>query len=227
MIQFLGIRRVVWFNERKVSFRGTHFKDSKSEMTKFLYVKNITYTVKNNLNKTDDCLLKDISKGTKYEIVRCSKDDEISCSHVTQEAFINLYNKFAVSRSLSQISKRHLDFSPDCILRGAYINQTLVAVHAYTYSKNSSVVRLLFSAADPEQYVTSAARSRMGRINRFFHYEDMLYFKNKGYSCYDFGGFAKDTEDKGLAGINSFKLGFGGYIAAIENYQFRFFKLFR
>lgn len=41
------------------------------------------------------------------------------------------------------------------------------------------------------------------------HYEDMLWLKGQGYTCYDWGGYATDPA---LESINAFKRGFGGEV---------------
>lgn len=48
----------------------------------------------------------------------------------------------------------------------------------------------------------------IARVNRALHYEDMIFFKNLGFKCYDFGGIAYQTKDKDKSGINAFKMAF-------------------
>jgi len=65
----------------------------------------------------------------------------------------------------------------------------------------------------------------VGRANRFLHYEDIRYFKEHGYETYDLGGYAKDTQDPKLQGINVFKESFGGTIVEQYNYYSPLYKL--
>jgi hypothetical protein len=48
--------------------------------------------------------------------------------------------------------------------------------------------------------------------------KDILHFKNLGFKTFDFGGYAKDTVDEGLKGINNYKLMFGGKPVPCINY---------
>ena len=48
--------------------------------------------------------------------------------------------------------------------------------------------------------------------------KDIFYFKEKGFKIYDFGGFAKDTNDESLKGINNYKLLFGGKVVPCTDY---------
>lgn len=223
MIQHLGkVKKVIWFNERKISFVGTHFKDAKVEMSKLLYKKSASYTLVNDLNLGDEVILTNMDKGTKYEVKRSIKEGEVKIEKVSLEIFIEVYNRFAETKGLNIISHDMMNFDPEIIIRGAYLSNSLAAAHAYTYSKELGIVRLLYSVTEPRMYEDAELRSKIGRTNRFLHYDDMRYFKKQGYTTYDFGGFAKDTQDKGLLGINKFKSGFGGEITRLTNYQLWF-----
>ena len=50
-----------------------------------------------------------------------------------------------------------------------------------------------------------------GKLNKWFHYKDMLNFKLNGIRCYDFGGISTKDKDS-MNGIDKFKYGFGGDI---------------
>ena len=47
----------------------------------------------------------------------------------------------------------------------------------------------------------------IGRSNKRLHWEDMLYFKNKGFTTYDWGGISSFDNPNG---IDTFKLSFSG-----------------
>ncbi|MEI2749887.1 MAG: hypothetical protein V9E88_14145 [Ferruginibacter sp.] len=48
----------------------------------------------------------------------------------------------------------------------------------------------------------------IGMANKLLTAKDIGYFKEQGYKMMDFGGYAENTEDKSLKGINDFKLSF-------------------
>ena len=58
----------------------------------------------------------------------------------------------------------------------------------------------------------------MGRANRFLHLEAIKLFKKDGYSLYDLGGYAKNTTDPVMIGINKFKDSFGGRLLEESHY---------
>jgi lipid II:glycine glycyltransferase (peptidoglycan interpeptide bridge formation enzyme) len=61
-------------------------------------------------------------------------------------------------------------------------------------------------------------RRLVGYFNKRLHWEDMKYFKNLGYSVYDWGGFSHKQDDKVLMGINAFKKSFGGVEREVVTY---------
>jgi lipid II:glycine glycyltransferase (peptidoglycan interpeptide bridge formation enzyme) len=56
-----------------------------------------------------------------------------------------------------------------------------------------------------------------GRLNRFLHWHDIRFFKNKGLLVYDLGGWYHGSDDKKKLAINAFKAEFGGVVAREYN----------
>lgn len=94
----------------------------------------------------------------------------------------------------------------------AYIEGKPVAYHGYV--TGDGIARLLYSVSVFRGCEDNALRNAIGRANRLLHYEDMLRFKELGYTVYDWGGYATDPA---LENINSFKAGFGGSLASRYN----------
>ncbi len=81
-------------------------------------------------------------------------------------------------------------------------------------------VRLLHSASKIYSITDEPSEKAMiGRANRLLHFSDMQRFKELGYEIYDFGGYAHQTNDNMLIGINNFKDSFGGQLVEESNYQ--------
>ncbi|MDY0404838.1 hypothetical protein P5G51_004970 [Virgibacillus sp. 179-BFC.A HS] len=53
-------------------------------------------------------------------------------------------------------------------------------------------------------------KAEIGRANRYLHWKDILFFKQKGYRTHDFLGLSSDGDNKPYQNINQFKKGFGG-----------------
>ena len=95
-------------------------------------------------------------------------------------------------------------------------NGVLLAAHSYILDKEIGIVRHLHSAT--KRLDENYDRNLIGRANKYLTVTDIFYFKENGFKTFDFGGFAKDTENESLKGINNFKLQFGGDLVDCINY---------
>ncbi|HOW08747.1 MAG TPA: hypothetical protein PLX08_02990 [Bacteroidales bacterium] len=168
-------------------------------------------------------LLESFNKETQYEI-RKSQNDGILCK-VSDDLseFTLFYNEFAKEKNMSkQISSTELKkYGEAFILRNAYsTNGTLLVSHSYIADWSIKRVRILTSSSKiHNNNLDRADRKLIGRANRLLHYEDMIFFRNLGYLIYDFGGYAYETQDQSLQGINRFKDHFGGELVEESNYE--------
>ena len=76
--------------------------------------------------------------------------------------------------------------------------------HSYIYDENSC--RLTFSCSEFRAASSKEEKQSFARANKLLHWEDMLYFIDKGLSVYDWGGLTSPEEPNG---IDKFKLSFG------------------
>lgn len=59
---------------------------------------------------------------------------------------------------------------------------------------------------------SSIQRHFLGWANRYLHWRNMLYYKQKGYAQYDMGGWYAGKDNESLLRINQFKKEFGGKV---------------
>lgn len=59
-------------------------------------------------------------------------------------------------------------------------------------------------------FVPASGGGAMAHANHFLQWKELLYFKERGATCYDFGGISLAPEGTRLAGIDAFKRNFGG-----------------
>jgi hypothetical protein len=91
-------------------------------------------------------------------------------------------------------------------------------MHAYLVDPSILRARLLYSASQHLSSNVASERAIIGRMNRYLHFQDMLYFKELNYKVYDMGGYAYETKDEVLQNINKFKDGFGGNLVCEYDY---------
>lgn len=71
-------------------------------------------------------------------------------------------------------------------------------------------LRLLHSVSSYVQSGQGSARP-IAEANRFLHWQDICWAKQSGFECLDLGGLALNGSPA-MAGINHFKVGFGGEV---------------
>ncbi len=126
--------------------------------------------------------------------------------------FIKFYNDFAKSKGLYTLDLKNLQqFEEDKWLYSyAVSGNQIVAAHSYMQDKKLGIVRLMESGSlrldenfDP---------GKVAQANKLLHYFDIKYFKEKGFSEYDFGGWDN------IPGLLEFKQSFGAMPIPIYNY---------
>jgi lipid II:glycine glycyltransferase (peptidoglycan interpeptide bridge formation enzyme) len=181
------------------------------------------YTLHIDLTHTEDEIFQDIAKNTKYEINRAINKDSIiiktldAKTHI--DVFCELYNKFAQIKNLKLLSKRgeieQLIENNMFVIRTAYCNEEMIVCHAYITANGRA--RLTHSASLFRALEDTSYRNMIGRANRLLHWEDILYFKGKGYTVYDLGGYSMDFASKEKQAVNEFKKSFGGKLVKEYN----------
>lgn len=183
------------------------------------------------IDLSNDIFIDSFSRSTNYDI-RKAKIENIICETTYDKvAFLAIYNSFLSIRKIygTITDEELINYGEALIIRKAFINanETLV-FHSYIYDSNIKRVRLLHSVSNTFD-ITKIPEDKalIGRANKLLHYDDMLYFKERGCLTYDFGGYAYNTDNKSLIGINSFKDSFGGIMVEESNYVSYLIYLFK
>jgi len=166
---------------------------------------------------------KNFDKNTSYEIRRAIKDEVVCQVSNNLLEFILMYNNFVVDKGLTtKISEDEmLCYSESLILtNGRKLTGENLVYHSYIVDESLKRVRLLHSTSKIySQNELASEKAFVGRANRLLHLSDMNYFRDKGYEIYDFGGYAFETSDSSLKGINAFKDSFGGELKEESVYE--------
>ncbi len=219
----------VWF-KYKFSFADlagfTAYLHVKNYRGKIFGVKQLSFTVENRLDIPEEAIFLNFSKTVKIEIKQAEKSN-VECYFNTDiKFFLEFYNRFAATRNIDLCSeKRLVEMGKYLKLSYAVYNNQTIAAHSYMVDEEAGIVRLMHSAS--ERLNENYDKQLSGKINKFLHYNDMLSFKKAGFAVYDFGGYTNNTDDKGLKGINNFKLSFGGNKVECINYTSFSYYLFK
>lgn len=172
------------------------------------------HTILIDLSSDESAIMGAMKKNTSYEIRRAEKDGiEIGIVESLDD-FMVFFNDFAPTKALKPLSRANLESMASflTITQAAFEGKPLV-MHAYLSDESVSRARLLYSATVARKEGGAAPTvdpSLLGRANRRLHWMDMILFKSRGIRTYDLGGIAGDPAKADTAGIDSFKLAFGG-----------------
>jgi hypothetical protein len=198
-----------WFADNlKFSLNSVYYQVP-IKYNKLGYIRKSFHTFLIDLLQEGDVIFSNYKKNTSYEIRRAQKEGLSTQYEINKQKSIDFFNSFAKTKSLNFISlnNSNVSHSSFCVTSATYNGIDLV-MHYYLKDIETGRVRLLYSATNVTN--SSLDHALIGRANRLLHYNDMILFKNEGFKIYDLGGFAYNTEEKSLLGINSFKESFGG-----------------
>jgi lipid II:glycine glycyltransferase (peptidoglycan interpeptide bridge formation enzyme) len=214
-------RQEVWF------YNGGKIKSTSNDMYYQSFIKPVfdvkylreTQTTLINLLEDSENLFNGIKPGYRYEIRRAEKLN--AAFQVIEKPdneclryYLESYAEFAKTKELdpSLNFARLKAFSGSGALRitKVLISGQVVTMHSYLVDDNERVV-LLYSHHNVA-YTDKVAR---GFANKFHHWSDMKYFKEKGIKYYDMGGL----DFVNTPGIAEFKKSFGGTEHIAYNFQ--------
>ncbi len=166
--------------------------------------------------------VQNIKKNTMYEYRRAKKEECYSSVISDLGLYRSFFGKFNLEkRNQENITLYELEINKEnMIIRGAYNKENeLLVTHCYLIDKELRTVILHTSSSIIYSDIDSHKRDEVGRANRMLHIDDMVYFKSNGFICYDMGGYAYNSSDRQLIGINNFKDSFGGELIEMSNYD--------
>ena len=187
------------------------------------------YTLLIDLTQDRDEIWKRINRNSRYEIKRASRKDLLIYEFWERidserlDEFFDFHAQFTASQGLRNLRKsvklRLKNYAQSGVLNLSRVklkDEKDLTWHVYYYSKHR--VFLLHSASIKNS-ADNAYKRLVGRANRYHHWRDILTYKERGISVYDFGGWYANTDDQKLIYINQFKEEFGGEL--VKNFNWR------
>ncbi len=181
-------------------------------------IKSLSYTVELPLNKSMDEITAGFRKTVVQEI-RKAETEGIQCVFRDDiDTFIPFFNDFAAAKKIYPAQRGMIEsIGTNFKTTFAMLGNDILAAHSYIVDKELGVARLFQSAS--KRLDENFDRKLIGLANKLLTAKDIAYFKDQGFVLMDFGGYAENTEDKSLKGINEFKLSFGGQKSTCVNYH--------
>lgn len=181
-------------------------------------------TLEVDLGESEELLLAAMHKNTRYEIRRAIERDDFEFrvdaagSRESIRRFADYYDRFAATKGRRPMARPRLLALGDAHLLvltsviDPSAGDTLV-YHAYIRAPHRAM--LLYSASLFRESSDAAGRARIGRANRFAHWQDIRTFKGEGVAIYDLGGIDLHGRSEETSRIADFKRGFGGRLAQV------------
>jgi hypothetical protein len=178
------------------------------------------YSIVLDLRRDETALFSKMKRKTRYEIRRAKMSDQFVYQVANGEdsavlsEFIDNHDQFAAHKGQAKIN--HLWVST--VAAGGLLKISRIQDHTgrtlvwHAYHIGFERATLLYSASILRPESDGNLRTRVGRANRYHHWQDILHFKQLGLTIYDFGGWYEKKEDRARLNINKFKEGFGGDI---------------
>jgi hypothetical protein len=169
----------------------------------------------NDLSASEETIMAAFGNTNRYKIKRAASKDGLEAECVPEprtqlDRFSDFYDEFARQKGLPLAYRRGLSAACDAgQLHLTYAAREGWKLVWHAYITHGRKIALLHSASLFRD-MRNVDRALLGRANRWLHWRDMLYFKQMGLRCYDWGGVFEDESDPEKAGINTFKREFGG-----------------
>lgn len=198
------------------------FVQNPEKITTPLCIKSITHTVELPLLDDIDLIFSKFKTTVRQE-VRKAEEAGVECLHKDDiEKFIPFYNDFAALKKLYPAQRNMiLGIGENFKTSFAMLNGEILVAHSYIVDQELGITRLFQSAS--KRLDENFDKKIIGFANKLLTAKDIAHFKATGFKVMDFGGFAENTDNKSLKGINDFKLSFGGQKAACTNYHSVFY----
>lgn len=175
-------------------------------------------TLVTNLKQDENELFEKIEKNCRYKIRRAEREGvaffcyDASIERGVLNKAIDFYNQFVDTKEELSFKLSESWISPFlrknafwCTM--AVKNGEILVVHIY-YGDDARVC-LWCTASLFRNENDTQKRNEIGRANRFLHWKDICFFKEKGFGVYDWGGY---STERATAGNAAFKKSFGGEV---------------
>jgi len=155
-----------------------------------------------------DDIMAAMKSNTRNEIRRAIKEGCAFAVVKDVHEFVPFYNAFCASKGFPDYTDAaRLKKFRHILITKAMQGDQVLAMHVNQLDSESHTALLILSGS--QRLDAGVDKKLIGWGNRFLHYKELEYLKDKGYTTYDWSGICLDPNDEKYS-IGQFKLGFGG-----------------
>lgn len=180
-------------------------------------IPEVTHTLELDLEQEKQTIFSNFSKSYRQQIRKAEEDGVTIETNSDIETFVEFFNRFAAKKGTFSTSKnRIIEKKNYLLLSFAKHNEKIVAAHSYLIDRDLKISRHYQTAT--ARFEDNLNKNLVGEANKYLLATNLIGFKDEGFKVFDFGGYANNTADESLLGINNYKLKFGGKIVECKNY---------
>lgn len=184
---------------------------------KMFGIKEISHTIELDLLQDKQTIFANFSKANRQQVRKAEEDGIIIEINNDIDIFVDFFNDFAAKKGTYSTSKKRILEKKDClVISFAKYESNVIAAQSYLVDKEKKIVRHYQTAN--KRFDESVNKNFVGQANKYLLVTNLMRFKQEGYEIFDFGGYAFNTKDESLLGINNYKLKFGGHIKECKDY---------
>lgn len=206
----------VWFGEEPPAAAAVDILVHRCRPTPISNARTETFhSLSSDLTIAPDAIVAGFHEGCRYQVRRAETKDRLQHEVIPEATdalgeFSDFYDGFARQRGLWPADRHWLArvaAERQLVLSCASREGERLVWHAHLRSGHTA---RLANSASCFRGMDGEYRSLVGRANRWLHWRDLLFFKQAGLQCYDWGGVFADESTSEREGINRFKTMFGG-----------------
>ena len=217
-ISFLTIKEC-WFDFKPkwtdfFSFFAVYHLQNNKKITA---IKEISHTIELDLTLDTEKIFSNFSKVVRQQIRKAETDGIVCETSADIEIFVEFFNNFAIKKGTFATSQQNILEKKDyLIIRFAKHNGKILAAHSYLKDDDEKIIRHYQTATI--RFNEDIDKNFVGLSNKLLLVNSLVEFKEQGYKKFDLGGYAANTKDESLLGINNYKLKFGGQVVECKDY---------
>jgi hypothetical protein len=171
---------------------------------------DLSYTLSIDLNQEIEQIKSKFKSNLKNEI---NQGDKIPFDIVFNKdisTFIDFYNQFAGRKKIYQMNEQMKKALPQnrYLVGFSTLNGEILSANLYILDTELGFVRWFLGSSS--RLNVEVDKKTIGISNKFLLFKSIVHFKSLNLQKFDFGGYAENTTNKSLKGINDFKAAFGG-----------------
>jgi len=172
--------------------------------------KDFSYTLSIDLNQEIEQIKSKFKANLNNEINQAEKMTFDIVFNNDISTFIDFYNQFAGKKHIYKMNEQMKKALPQnrFFVGFSTFNGEILSANLYIYDDELGIVRWFLGSSS--RLNDNVNKKTIGISNKFLLFKSLIHFKDLKIQKFDFGGYAENTTNKSLKGINDFKAAFGG-----------------